>query len=343
MPTFDNKIRQIALLIFILGLSILLIKELVVFLPGFLGALTIYILSRDWYYKLTAEKGWKKSLTALLFLVGFVVLIGIPLFFTVRLVFSKIEMVMNNSDDIVQVFQSVVTKVNEWAGSEMLSAKNLEELPKILTTMLPKVLNSGAGMVGNFLMLLFLYFFMLVGGRQVEAVLARHIPLKRQNVIILAEETKTMVKANAIGIPLISIIQGCFAILGYWIFGVKEVVLWGFLTAIFAFFPVVGTALIWIPLVVNLFSTGHDAQGIGLAIYSLVVTGNVDYLARITLLKKIGDVHPVVAVLGLIVGLKLLGFWGFIFGPLLISYFLLLVRIYVNEFGSTADKKEVIV
>jgi len=79
-------------------------------------------------------------------------------------------------------------------------------------------------------------------------------------------------------------------------------------------------------------SGGHTGQAIGLAIYSAVVTGNVDYLARITLLKRIGDIHPVITVLGVIVGLKLFGFWGFIFGPLLISYFLLLCKIYNAEF-----------
>ena len=42
-------------------------------------------------------------------------------------------------------------------------------------------------------------------------------------------------------------------------------------------------------------------------------------------------------VLGVIVGLKLFGFWGFIFGPLLISYFLLLGKIYNIEFRQTAE------
>jgi predicted PurR-regulated permease PerM len=54
-------------------------------------------------------------------------------------------------------------------------------------------------------------------------------------------------------------------------------------------------------------------------------------------MKKLGDVHPIVTVLGVIVGLSLFGFWGFIFGPLLISYFILLFKIYTSEFGSLHD------
>ena len=108
--------------------------------------------------------------------------------------------------------------------------------------------------------------------------------------------------------------------------------MWGFLTGVFAFFPIVGTMVVWVPLVIYLYSQGQTGQGMGLLLYSLVVTGNVDYLARITLMKRIGDVHPLVTVFGVIVGLNLFGFMGFIFGPLLFGYLVLLVRIYTFEF-----------
>jgi predicted PurR-regulated permease PerM len=49
-------------------------------------------------------------------------------------------------------------------------------------------------------------------------------------------------------------------------------------------------------------------------------------------MKKIGDVHPLITVLGVIVGLNLFGFVGLIFGPLLISYLIVLIKIYINEF-----------
>ena len=90
--------------------------------------------------------------------------------------------------------------------------------------------------------------------------------------------------------------------------------------------------LIWVPLVIFLYAQGQSTQATGLLIYSLVVTGNVDYLARVTLMKKIGDVHPVITVFGVIVGLQLFGFMGFIFGPLIFSYSIILVKIYAHEF-----------
>jgi predicted PurR-regulated permease PerM len=113
---------------------------------------------------------------------------------------------------------------------------------------------------------------------------------------------------------------------------VDEFVLWGFFTGVFAFFPVVGTMIIWVPLVIYMYISGDTWNAMGLAIYSFVVTGNIDYLARITLLKKMGNVHPLVTVIGVIVGLGLFGFIGLIFGPLLVNYIILLFLIYMNDF-----------
>ena len=115
--------------------------------------------------------------------------------------------------------------------------------------------------------------------------------------------------------------------------GIADWGLWGFLTGLFAFFPLVGTMIIWVPLVIYMYASGLDWPATGLMLYSFIVTGNVDYVARITLMKKIGDVHPLITVLGVIVGLNLFGFIGLVFGPLLVSYFLILVKIYFNEFS----------
>jgi predicted PurR-regulated permease PerM len=141
-----------------------------------------------------------------------------------------------------------------------------------------------------------------------------------------------MIRANAIGIPIICFVQGVFAAIGYLIFGVKDWGMLGFVTGVFAFFPLVGTMIIWVPVVIYMYTANLNLTATGLTIYSIVVTGNVDYITRLGLLKKMGNVHPMITVLGVIVGLKLFGFMGLIFGPLLISYFIILIKIYNNEF-----------
>jgi predicted PurR-regulated permease PerM len=334
---FNDRIRQVLLLALILLIAALLIKQLFVFLPGILGALTLYILSRSYYFKLIFSKQWRKGWTALLFILFYLIIISLPIYLTVTLVSPKVNELLRNQDKVIASVQSVADAIATKTGTQILSAENIKTAAQKISSIVPTLLSSTATMVANIFMMFFLFYFLLIGGRDMEKTLSKIIPLKPTNIDILAKETKMMIKANAMGIPIICIVQGIFAALGYYLFGVTDWALWGFLTGIFAFFPLVGTMIIWVPLCIYVFAQNHALAALGLSIYSLLITGNVDYIARISFMKKIGDVHPLITVLGVIVGLNLFGFVGLIFGPLLISYFLILVKIYVNEFSNNHD------
>ncbi len=331
---FNARITQSIVLILVIVIAILLVKQLFVFLPGILGAFTLYIVCRSYYFNFVFKRKWKKGLTALLFITGFVVMISLLIYITVTLISPKINEVLAHQDKVVQIVESVAKTIADKTGNEILSSENIKTAVQKISTIIPSLLSSTATTLANIFMMLFLLYFLFVGGRDMEKRLSKLIPLKPHNVTILATETKMMIKANALGIPLICLVQGVAATIGYLIFGLQDWALWGFLTGIFAFFPFVGTMIVWVPLCFYLYSQGHPGAAVGLALYSFLVTGNVDYIARISFMKKIGDVHPLITVLGVIVGLNLFGFVGLIFGPLLISYFLILVKIYVNEFSN---------
>ena len=337
---FNNRLKQVLVLILIILIASLLIGQVALFLPGLLGGITLYILSRGYYFQFIFKKKWKKGWTALLFILFYLVIIALPVYLSIDLVIPKINQVMDNQEKIVANLQVISGKIEAKTGMKMLSPDNIKSATQKISALVPKLLSGTATMLANLLMMFFLLYFMLTGGREMEKNLNHIIPLKPKNIDILAAETKMMIKANALGIPIICIVQGIFAALGYWIFGMEDWGLWGFITGVFAFFPLVGTMIIWVPIMLYLFSTGATWPALGLGIYSLFVTGNVDYVARISFMKRIGNVHPLVTVLGVIVGLNLFGFIGLIFGPLLISYFMILVKIYINEFTGVHEQPE---
>ena len=330
---FNERFRQILLLLLIVVIATLLIAELTIFIPGFLGGITLYILSRSFYFRLIEKYKWKKGLTALLMIFFFIVAIACPVYMCIELISPKIHAIADQQDNIIKGVEIIATKIKTQTGISLLTAENAKSISLKISSFIPQLLNSTAVLFTNLLMMFFVYYYLLVSGKETENYLRKIIPLQSSNVHLLAKETKMMVMANALGIPVICIIQGLFAAFGYWIFGIQDWALWGFLTGLFAFFPLVGTMIIWVPLVAYLYAIGLDWPATGLTIYSFIVTGNVDYVARITLMKKIGNVHPMITVLGVIVGLNLFGFIGLIFGPLLVSYFLVLVKIYINEFA----------
>ena len=337
--TFNERLRQVILLGFIIFLVVVLISELSSFMPGILGAITLYIVSRKSYLKLIYQRKWKKGLTAWLFMIGFIILVAIPIYFSITLVTPRITEIVNNPDKIMATVKSFSNLVEERFNIKIFTGNTTQQLTQKVTEMVPKLLNSTLGIITNLATMIFLLYYLLTEGHKAERTISKIIPLNQESLSELAKETRMLVRANAIGIPLISLIQGVTATIGYWIFGVENFAMWGFITGVCAFFPVVGTMIVWVPIVVSMFVKGDTTMAIGLLVYSLVVTGNVDYLARMTLMKKMGDVHPIITVLGVIIGLNVFGFIGLVFGPLLLSYVLILIKIYMNEF--TASKADV--
>lgn len=337
---FNERLRQLLLLALIILLGLILFGQLSSFLPGILGGVTLYILCRSLYFKLIFQHKWKKGLTAILFILACFIIVAIPFYLAVIMISPKIQELINNQDLIVNGVESFVDKFENYTGAKILSDENLRMLTQNVTGFIPKLLNSTVSLLINLLMMFFLLYYLLVNGKQIEKYLNKVIPLKPNNIRALAKETRIMIRANALGIPIISVVQGLAAALGYWIFGLEDWGMWGFLTGVFAFFPIVGTMIIWVPLVIFLFINGQTWPAIGLGIYSIVVTGNIDYITRLGLMKKMGNVHPIVTVLGVIVGLELFGFIGLIFGPLLISYFIILVKIYMNEFSDVNELEQ---
>jgi predicted PurR-regulated permease PerM len=332
MLNFNDRIRQILLLLLIILLIYLSLRELKIFMPGVLGAITLYILSRASYFQLVYSRKWKKGRAAFLFIIFYLLILGIPVFAAITLISPKVGSVLSDPTSVINNIKQAVMQVQARVGVTIVTEKSLSNSLDQTITFIPSLLNSTLNLVSNLITMLFFLYYLLYHGREVEMTLFRIIPLKDANTAMLASETKKMVKANAIGIPLISIIQGLAATLGYFIFGVDEFALWGFFTGVFAFFPVVGTMVVWVPLVIYMYVSGETWNATGLMIYSLLVTGNIDYVARITIMKKMGNVHPVITVLGVLIGLGLFGFIGLIFGPLLVSYIVVLFRIYMNEF-----------
>jgi len=335
MVSFNNRLRQIILLSVIIVIAVLLLKHLYIFLPGVLGAITLYILSRESYFKLISQKKWRKGWTALLYIIGYAVIIGMPIYLAIVLISPKLVSLFNNPVEIMVAVKSFSARIEDATGMELFSSETVKNTTRNIANRFPGFLTGTANIISNLLIAFFALYYMLVHGKKMEDFLENFIPLRHNNLAILSLETKLMIKANAIGIPLLATIQGMVAALGYWIFGVNDFGLWGFITGVCSLIPIVGTGLVWLPLTVYLFAIDRTWEGVGLGVYSLVILTNIDYVARITVLRKIGDVHPLITIFGVIVGLSMFGFLGLIFGPLLISYFILLVKIYRNEFNAT--------
>jgi predicted PurR-regulated permease PerM len=233
---------------------------------------------------------------------------------------------------MIESLKKVVATIELRFNFQLVSEENLNKLGSLLAKGLPKLLSATFNTLGTIFFMYFLLYFMLINAKSMEKDLYEHVPLKDANVDKLSFEMHNMVISNAIGIPVIALLQGIVALIGYFIVGVSEPWFWFVVTCITAMIPIVGAALAYVPLAIIFFANGQNWQGVFLLLFGFGVVGTVDNVFRFTLAKKIGNVHPLVTVFGVIIGLNLFGFLGLIFGPLLISLFMLLLKIYSSEY-----------
>jgi predicted PurR-regulated permease PerM len=332
-----EKYFRYSLVALIIFLGWLVISRLWPFINGLLGAFTLYVLVRGQMTRLTEKRKMKNVTAAILILLEVFACVLAPIYFLVWLLIGRIQEINVDVSQLVATVQHFIALIQEKTGYDVLSISNIETATGYATKVLQFVIGQISGLVITTVVMVFLLYFMLISRNAMESYVYSLLPFNENNKYMVMGEIHNMVRSNAIGIPLLAIIQGAIAIIGYWAAGVPSPFLFGVVTAFATIVPILGTGLVWFPLVVYLALTGNWVAAIGLAIYCVVILTNVDNVIRFILQKKLADTHPLITVFGVILGLNIFGFWGVIFGPLLMSMFFLLVNIFKKEY---LDAKE---
>ncbi len=332
-------IRQIFVLLLILLLGGLIFQALLPYLSGVLGAITMYVLLRGPMVKLIQKK-WRPELAAVLLLLASFFCILIPIAGIIWMLGNKIGRAVNNSEKVISAIKEQLAQWNDRLGFEITSQID----SAAVSTWLSKNLQGLAG--GTFNMFIavaimyFLLYYMLTNRRQLHDSLFSYIPVGTKNLTIISKEISAMVRSNALGIPLVAIAQGIVALIGFLIFGVKAPFFWAVIVTIGSMVPIIGAFLGILPVFILSLSAGDLFQAWGILLYGILVVGTTDNIIRLFILRKLDNVHPLITLIGVIVGVPIFGFIGLIFGPLLVSLFLLIVSIYKKEYGKNSSKSQ---
>ncbi len=336
----EVKIKQFFLLVVIIILGGLICFHLSLFVPSLLGAITLYVITRKYNIYLQEEKNWKPWIASMVIIVGTLVVLVLPIYFIADLLIEK----LGNASAYMEKFNIFIDKIHDYIYSktniDILSKDNLDKLKDSVGKYSTSALSGTFNTLTVIASMYFILYFMLEKPRLFERLMQSSAPLKKANVNLLGEKIRKMVMANAIGIPVVAIGQGIIALIGYLIFGAPSAILLFALTCVGSMLPIVGAAIIYVPVCIFMIAEGKVGPGLGLAAYCVIAVGLTDNLLRFTLLKKLENIHPLNTVFGIIMGINLFGFMGLIFGPILISITVLLIQVYRDEFAD--DDRELI-
>lgn len=330
--SFREKYWRYSLFVLIVGLGVTVFIELVPFLGGLLGAATIYVLLRGQMWYLSERRHWRRSVAASLLLAESIVVFLIPISLVVWMLVVKVQDLTLDPQIFVAPLRHVAELIRQRTGYDFWREDNLQSAIAYLPRAGQWIVKNIADLAINLVVLLFVLYFMLIGGSHMESYVREMLPFNRATGRKVMREIHMIVRSNAIGIPLLAVVQGVVAYLGYLLFGAPSPLFWGVATCFATIIPIVGTGLVWLPLAAYMALDGRWGAALGLCLYGMLVVTHVDNVVRFVMQKKLADTHPLVTIFGVVIGLSLFGFMGVIFGPLMLAMFIFCVDIFKRHY-----------
>ena len=338
----NNRLKQIGFLALLIGLGWVIFGEISIYIPSLLGAVTFYVIMRKTMQKLVYQRKWKRGAAAAVLIALSFLIVLVPIWVLVTMLGSKISYAINHSQEVLASLNNFVSNIEQRYKIELLSDQNFQQAAAYIANSLPRVLGATFSTILGIILMYFLLYFMLVRSKEMENFLYEYIPLKDDNINWIAKDLNMLVYNNALAVPLIALLQGIVGLIGYLIIGVPDPWFWFVITAITSMLPFVGAAAAYVPLAIYMFSTGPSWKGTAVLIWGFLIIGLIDNVFRIIIQKRWGDVHPLITAFGVLIGINLFGFVGLIFGPIVIAMFLLLTKVYINEFATRRSTRQLI-
>jgi len=328
MPFIDTRRQRAALLITALGLG--LVYALWPFITGLMGALVLYVVFSP-IARALVRVGARPGVAA-----GVVVLIGLILVLGPGV--SFLGLLANQAQDMAQnVLQSpLLDRLRELKVGEYDIGAQIEQLGSRVVSWAGSSALSVVGTatrVGIQLTIAFFgLFYLLVAPTGAWPSIRPFIPFTAKNAELLRTRFRDVTFSTIIGTGLTATVQGVCVGLAFAAAGLANALFWGVVTIIVAILPIVGSGLVWGPAAVALALAGRYGWAIGMALWGILVVGNVDNIIRPYVFRRWARIHPFITVIGAFAGLNWFGLLGLLIGPLAISYFFELIRMYRAEY-----------
>ena len=318
------------LLSLILLLGIILFYEALPFLNGALGAITLYILLRK--LNLILARKTSPRLAPWIITLAVTIFVLLPLSALLWYIIDTAQNVNIDMRALVQRLTNTVQYLEQVTHFDIMSEKTMSFVTAKATGIMNMLMSGINEAAINIFTAILLLFFLLSGGMRMERAIARCLPFNDENKRTIISKISTIVRSNAIGIPLLAVIQGAVASVGYTLCGIDNAIPFGALTGFASMIPVVGSMLVWIPLTIMQYFEQGLWPAVYVGAYGALIISQCDNVLRMILQKRMANTHPLITIFGVIAGLPLFGFMGLIFGPLMVAMFLLFLEMFISQY-----------
>ncbi len=330
---YIKKILVPAILLALIVLTFFLIKPFL--LAIFSGFFLAFIFSPiyNWLYKKTKLKNFSASMICILL----VILIILPLWFLIPILINQTFKIYLASQqlDFITPLKSIFPSLS----SEQFST----EIGTILQSFTTKITNSLMNFLSNLVLsfptillqsvvAFFILFFVLRDKEQLVSYMRGLSPFSKEVEKKLFDSSKAITVSVIYGQIIVGLIMGIIIGLGFFLFKIPNTLFLTLLASIAGILPIIGTAIIWVPVAIYLLIMGDTFSFFGIIVIG-IISSNIDNVLRPLFVAKRTKMHSALVFIGMLGGVFLFGILGFILGPLVIAYLLVLLEIYRNKKG----------
>jgi len=328
MAVFNYKQRNNILLIILIILGCCILYSLRFIAGALLSTVIMYTILRPVYLYITMHWKWNRIVASIGLIASSFLIIVLPFFLLSLMVIDRISEFENDPIKL----KILVRRIDDFLGAKLhqpdLVENAMQRATAYISDLFPSIIGGAFDLLLGIVIMYFLLYFMFINHEKFESEAIKYSPFREQNALKFAAELKNTTYSNVLGQGLIALVQGALVSIGFFMFGIRDAIFWGVISTFLSFIPVLGSPLVFVPAALLEMANGNDREGIGLLIWGFVLVINIDNVIRFLIAKKVGNIHPIITVIGVVIGIPVFGIMGLVFGPLLLSYFILTVKIY---------------
>ncbi|MEP7381690.1 MAG: AI-2E family transporter [Gemmatimonadota bacterium] len=327
MDLLYSRQQRALLVIILLGIAICI--AVAPYASGLLGATVLYVMCVPVFRRL--DRVMHSDLAAAVTLMGAIVVVALPIGWVIFLAADQLPSVLHGAQtsDVIQRL-SVLRVGRIQIGTELVKASGT--LIQWLSSQAFGVVGGAARATLNLVIAFFGLYYMLVSSTSMWAIFRRVLPFSEETADELRTRFYSVTHATLLGATLTALFQGTLIGLAFFVVGIPNAALWGVVTAFTSVLPVLGSAMVWLPgTIFLLLGERYGAAAVLFAIGALVAS-NIDNVIRQIVFRRVSNIHPMVTLVGAFAGVSYFGLLGILLGPLAIQYFLVLLRLFREEY-----------
>lgn len=231
------------------------------------------------------------------------------------------------SPEIAQFIENLKVWVAKVPGLSEWLTEMTDNINAMFNTVLKSAVSGSIGIAGGTMTAVWLVFLFVVltalgvvYAPTIRKLTLRIVRLPEDSLDRMVQSTRNALRAVVMGVVLVAIVQGTLTGIGLRLVGVPEPAFWGLLAIFVAVIPVVGTALIWLPMALMLWLQGSLGAAVGLVAWGLIVVAGSDNFLRPYFLKTGIEAPVFVLLLSILCSMAVFGPIGLILGPVLVSF-----------------------